>query len=197
MTAPSDIPIKPPQEPSAGASSNKYNRSNGLSLGATVGIGVGIALALILGAAGAWILVRRRRRVWAQKRREQGDPETDGDSPEEEIARKLEKGRVEDGLFKETGMTDAVEMDGGSQDRAELDVEKSRSDTKMLVEPRTEIKAFELASRTDEAEFRNGKTFVAELEGSGVGETSSRHDTTGAPTTHRTHPVGKPRATQC
>ncbi|KAF2036256.1 hypothetical protein EK21DRAFT_106360 [Setomelanomma holmii] len=167
MPAPSNVPTNIPQKPLEANNA----KSTGLSLGATVGIGAGIALIVLLGVLGAWTLVRRRRRAWAQKRRQQGDPKTKSIiSPDEEIARKVEHSGLDCGLAKDIGIPNVVEVDGQGQDRVELDVsiEKKMLEKEMRGETHNDVGAYEMDAKIDPVEIGQGRTFVAELEGSGV-----------------------------
>lgn len=150
---PTNLPQKPTDIP---PSDNR-----GLSVGATIGIGIGIALLFILGAIGAWIFVRRRRRTWVQERREQSDPEIEGDTPDVEIAKKIQKIEKYDSLDKEL----AVEIGSGEQDIAELAVGK---DMKPHTVPQTGAQEYEMPSTHEPLKVGEGRTFAAELEGSGV-----------------------------
>jgi hypothetical protein len=160
---PSNLPQKPSNLPS---SDNK-----GLSVGATVGIGIGIALLVILGALGAWIFVRRRRRTWAQKRKTQGDSEFPGDTPNEEITKRLfEYGKSNGngvGGHKEMRIDGAVEIGDG-----ELDKAVAQQDNK----PPINEKAYEMPTAIEPVEIGGGNHFAAELEGSAVMNTVTSTD---------------------
>ncbi|KAH3983612.1 hypothetical protein HBI56_075250 [Parastagonospora nodorum] len=140
-----------PQKPTNISTSD----NKGLSVGATIGIGIGIALLVILGAIGAWIFVRRRRRTWAQKRREQGDVETKGDTPDVEIAKKIQNSEDFDSLDKEIGVDGAVEIGGGN----ELAMETSF---------RPGYQTHEMPDAHEPAEMGEGRMFAVELEGLSV-----------------------------
>jgi hypothetical protein len=169
MVHPRAIPTNLPQKPTNLPESD----GKGLSVGATVGIGIGIALLVILGAAGAWIFVRRRRRNWAQKRREQGDLGTKGDTPNAEIAKKIRMNEKSDSVNKPMGEDGAVENGGGLENRAELGgVDTLATDNKPSAEADMEFyhgaKAYEMPTTAEPVEIGEGKTFAAELEGSTV-----------------------------
>lgn len=169
MVVPRAVPTSLPQKPT----DLPVSDGKGLSVGATVGIGIGIALLVILGAAGAWIFVRRRRRTWAQKRREQGDPEIKGDTPDAEIAKKLQRDERSGSMDKETGGNGVVEIGGGQQNRAELaDINTESKDGKPSTEPYVgpyiDENAHEMPTAAEPVEIGEGRTFAAELEGSTV-----------------------------
>ncbi|KAH7378282.1 hypothetical protein BKA66DRAFT_148309 [Pyrenochaeta sp. MPI-SDFR-AT-0127] len=86
--------------------------SKGLGVGATAGIGVGVALAVILMVLGAWIFVRRRRRRWQRKRTASGST-AHGDTPDEEVARKLSGQEVR--AYRAPGGMGAAEMGYGKE----------------------------------------------------------------------------------
>jgi hypothetical protein len=163
MVTPRAIPTSLPQKPSDLPTSD----NKGLSVGATVGIGIGIALLVILGAIGAWVFVRRRRRTWAKKRREQGDPELKGDTPNAEIAKKMKMNDEHDSLNKEMGVDGVPEIGGGAPSLAELDDHHAaEKDIKPYTNSHTDEKAYEMPSTIEPVEMGEGRVFVAELEGS-------------------------------
>jgi hypothetical protein len=143
------------------ASPDKHDHRGGLSLGATIGIAIGIALVIILGAVSAWIFIRRRRRTWAQKRKEKGDPEAKGETPNEEINKKIadeEKGGT---LVKESRADGAIELAVGDE---KIGTQGERP----MSELHTDTTAYEMSTAPKAVEMGNGKEFVAELEGSDV-----------------------------
>jgi hypothetical protein len=159
MAVAGEIPSNLPQKPTNVPSSD----GGGLSVGATVGIGIGIAVLVILGAVGAWICVRRRRRTWAQKRKKQGDPEITGETPNEEIIKRVLDSDNSNDLDKEMKIDGAVEIGDGGRDNADsghTDSAQRRS------KPRTEKRVHEMPSAADLVEIGEGNQFVAELEGS-------------------------------
>lgn len=158
MTA--HVPSNIRRKPANTAFPDKHDRG-GLSLGATVGIGVGIALIVILGAVGAWIFVRRRRRTWAQKRKEQGDLEGHGETPNEEVTKKIAQEGKGDALAKELRVDGAAELGDG-------DEKTGTWSERPLSELHTDEKAYEISTAPNAVEIGEGKTFVAELEGSDV-----------------------------
>jgi hypothetical protein len=163
---PSNLPEKPSNLP--------YSDNKGLSVGATVGIGIGIALLVILGALGAWIFVRRRRRTWAQKRKTQGDPELPGDTPNEEITKRLfEYGKINGngvGGDKELRIDGAVEIGDGGRDKANINVAQQEN------KPPIDEKAYEMPTAVEPVEIGGGNNFAAELEGSAVMNTVTSTD---------------------
>jgi hypothetical protein len=169
MAVPGEIPSNLPQKPTNIPSSD----NKGLSVGATVGIGIGIALLVILGAIGAWMFVRRRRRAWAQKRKKQGDLEIKGETPNEEITKKIlgnDKSNG-NGIDKERRIEGAVEIGGGEQNKADLG----------QIDPpprhgaaQNEKTVYEMSTAPELVEIGEGSRFVAELEGSTVPRTAAR-----------------------
>lgn len=87
--------------------------NRGLSVGATAGIGVGVALAVILMVLGAWFFVRRRRRRSHRTRTVSGDSTIHGDTPDEEVARKLSGQDIR--AYRAPGGMAAVEMGYGKE----------------------------------------------------------------------------------
>lgn len=181
MAAPTNIPTNLPQRPTNIPTNNGGNNNNdnnngsrsGLSLGATIGIGLGVALFVILGAIGTWIFVRRRRRKWGQNRRKQGDTETKGETPEEEIVKKVEEHKETGALAKEIRIDGAVEVDAEESRRFELGVEVDKTGT-MEKQPLSElygdINAHGPKGASEPVEIDDGKVYIAELEGSNVPE---------------------------
>jgi nitrogen regulatory protein PII len=143
------------------ASPDKHDRRGGLSLGATVGIAIGIALVMILGAVSAWVFIRRRRRTWAQKRREQGDPEARGETPNEEITKKIAEEEKGESVAKELRVDGVVELADG-------DAKTGTRGERPMSELHTDTKAYEMSTAPKAVEIGDGKVFVAELEGSDV-----------------------------
>lgn len=161
------------------------DKKSGLTLGATVGIAIAIALLVIGGALIAWIIVRRRRRSWGKKRKEQRDPESTGDSPDEEIAKKVEADNSpalsnivpnkdfgppdekheymnQEVAEIDSGQMARVEMAGG--ETGKLEYEKSRP----LSELHTESNVHEMPGTSTSPVEIDGNTFVAELDGTNV-----------------------------
>ena len=167
MAKPSDLPAP-------------KDKKSGLTLGATVGIAIAVALLVIGGALIAWIVVRRRRRSWGKKRKEQKDPESVGDSPEDEIAKKVEAEKPptkSNSLNKEFGGTDekhkhmsedVAEIDSGQVIRAEMaggDVGKTEYEkSRPLSELHAENIVHELPVTTTSPVEIGGGAFVAELD---------------------------------
>jgi hypothetical protein len=121
----------------------------GLSAGASAGIGVGVAIVVILMAIGIWIFARRRRRRWQKKRRESGGSSLHGDTPDEEVNRKLSGQQV--AAYRHPGSTNgAVEMGTGQGD------------------PNGEKALYELATSSAPVEVVGDREFAAELPGSQV-----------------------------
>lgn len=170
MANPSSLP-KPPAK----------DKKAGLSLGATVGIAIGVALLVILSAIGAWIVVRRRRRQWGIKRKEQAGPDPEGDTPDQEISKKIEAEKPADmaaatskeiEVHKMEGET-AVEIGDGTQKeiRAELPSSAIAGDEKArpISELYTESNAHEMPALSQQpVEIGEGKTFIAELDATSV-----------------------------
>jgi hypothetical protein len=156
MAVVGEVPSNLPQKPSNLPSSDNKD----LSLGATVGIGIGIALLVILGALGAWIFVRRRRRTWAQKRKTQGDSEFPGDTPNEEITKRL----FEYGKSNGNGVGGHKEMRIDGAVDGELDKAVAQQDNK----PPIDGKAYEMPTSVEPVEIGGRDHFAAELEGSAV-----------------------------
>lgn len=169
------------------------DKKTGLSLGATVGIALAIALLVIGGALIAWILVRRRRRSWGKKRKEQVDPESTGESPNEEITKKVkaEDATISNSLDKEFGgvdekherISEVAEIDGGQVVRAEMaggDIKDTHYEkNRPLSELHAENVVHELpAATTSPVEI--GGAFVAELDATNV--PIKREDTIPEPT---------------
>jgi hypothetical protein len=161
---PSNLPQKPSNLPSSA--------NEGFSIGATVGIGIGIALLVILVALGTWIFVRRRRRTWAQKRKRQTDMESTGDTPNEEITKRLfEYGKSnENGGDKEMRFNDYVEIGDGGRIKGDLgSVGGAQQEEKQA----TEKSAYEMPTAAEPVEIGALNHFAAELEGSAVAHTAS------------------------
>ncbi|OAL51823.1 hypothetical protein IQ07DRAFT_642728 [Pyrenochaeta sp. DS3sAY3a] len=118
----------------------------GLSAGASAGIGVGVAIVVILMAIGIWIFARRRRRRWQKKRRASGGSSFHGDTPDEEVNRKLSGQHV--AAYRHPGTTNgATEMEG---------------------DPNGEKALYELATSSAPVEAVGDREFPAELPGSQV-----------------------------
>lgn len=149
----------------------EHDRREGLSLGATVGIAISVALAVILGALAAWILVRHRRRRWGKKHKEQKFVDPDGETPDEEIARKVEDSRakeMEAGIVTSLAPGSEDIKSGGNQIRAAVngEIETKR---RPISELYTESNAHEMPGGVRQlAGIDEGKTFIAELDGTDI-----------------------------
>jgi hypothetical protein len=167
MANPSHLP-KPPAK----------DKKAGLSLGATVGIAIGVALLVILSAIGAWIVVRRRRRNWGKKRKEQVGPDPEGDTPDQEISKKIEAERPTEMVSATSKEIEVHKLEGGTaveigdgikkETRAELASSDIVGDEKArpISELYTEGNAHEMPAVAQQpVEIGEGKTFIAELDG--------------------------------
>ena len=154
MPIPRALPTNLPQKPTNIPTSD----NRGLSVGVSIGIGIGIALLVILGAIGAWIFARRRRRTWAHRRREQSDVQIKGDTPDVEIAAKLQKSDGRDDLDKEIRVDGAVKMGGGNEPAVG---EKHTA-------PHLRAHAFAMPGMHEPIEIGEGRMYAAELERSSV-----------------------------
>ncbi|PSN59325.1 hypothetical protein BS50DRAFT_580048 [Corynespora cassiicola Philippines] len=142
-TLASGLPSGNGTDSSAGSSG-----SNGLSAGASAGIGVGVAIAVMAIVIGAWILMRRRRRRLQQSAKSIGNSSHTGDTPDEEVSRRLHGAGVE--AYAAHGVSEL-----GSGDHHFNADEKARHYS-------------ELASPVVPQEISGGRELPAELPGSAV-----------------------------
>jgi len=98
-------PLPTPTTPSQ---SDGNDRRRGLSLRSTIGIGVGIAVVFIIIFLGGFICVRRRRKIFGKKRKDQEALNPTGDSPDEEIKKKIE-------MHAQTGVVEGVQEASGTE----------------------------------------------------------------------------------
>lgn len=135
----------------------------GLTITTTIGVGVGVAGVVIILFAVAFICIRRRRRKWGQKRKAQGEPEIKGDTPEEEILKRV-KG--------DEGSVEAVEIAGEEARRAELggdagaaaggdEKDRKGDDVREMYAGQDVV---ELAAQERPVEIGEGAAFIAELD---------------------------------
>jgi hypothetical protein len=161
MPAPS-TPAPPP--PSATESPKR-----GLKLSTTIGVGVGMAAVCIIIFTIIFVCVRRRRRKFGFKRKERTEKTPEGESPDEEIVKKLKNGEADVGVT-EMGGGDVVRQKG---EAVEADGHLKRIDEKkQLVGDRpiselplgTETEVQELPGQEQAHEVGDGSFFIAELD---------------------------------
>jgi hypothetical protein len=180
IPTPSTPTIPTPSVPSP-ATPSETNGHRGLTISTTIGIGVGVAVICVILFTVGFVCVRRRRRLFGLKRKERGERDIEGDTPDEEIAKKLEKGEKAEAGVAEIGGGElkkkhggAVEAGGSEVERAELggaldSTEEKRSHMAGAggvseLPAGTEAGVQELPGQEQAFEMGGGGTFVAELD---------------------------------
>ncbi|KAF2676297.1 hypothetical protein K458DRAFT_424778 [Lentithecium fluviatile CBS 122367] len=174
----STTPTSPTSSPPA---PTETDRPRGLTISTTVGIGVGVAVICVIIFTVGFVCVRRRRRKFGLTRKEREQREVEGLTPDEEIAKKLEKGEKAEGGVAEIGGGEAKKTNGGAVEaggnavpRAELggDLADAEEKKKQMADDGsvselptdTEKHVQELPGQEQAFEMGGDGAFIAELD---------------------------------